>query len=272
MLANEQDYVFRQAYPERSAIYARFDVASKTLRRDHPALLDHPYGDHPRCRLDLFLGQADAPLVVFLHGGYWQSQSKERYSFIAAPFLQAGLSVALLGYPLVPEATIGEIENQILSGLDAVFALLEAEARLPEAWVLTGHSAGGHLAASAARVWDKRRPALSALVPISGLFDLAPLIETSLNETLDLDSLSARARSPLYQTPAEVTLTAVVGASETSAFLIQSEQFVDHYRRHGRNDARLVLLPEANHYSILVDVLQPRSQIAAIIVELCCRR
>lgn len=272
MLANEQDFVFRQRYPERGAIYARFDVASRSIRREYQGLLDRPYGAPSRCRFDLFLGNPGAELVVFIHGGYWQSLAKERYSFVAGPFLQAGMSVALLGYPLAPEATIAEIQGHVLSGLEAVFGLLDAEARMPETWVLTGHSAGGHLAASAASAWGERLPALSGLVPISGLFDLAPLIETSLNETLELDGESAKTLSPLHWNPAEVPLTAIVGAAETSAFLIQSEQFVDHYRRSGRSDARLVLLPEANHYSILLDVLQPHSQIAAIVAELCRRR
>ncbi len=272
MLANEQDFVFRQRYPERGAIYVRFDVASAALRRENQGLLELPYGANPRCRFDLFLGKAGAPLVVFIHGGYWQSLSKERYSFVAAPFLREGMNVALLGYPLAPQATIADIQGHILSGLDAVFGALAEQAHMPEAWAICGHSAGGHLAASAAQAWSARLPRLCGLVPISGLFDLEPLIETSLNETLNLDLESARALSPLLQSPAEAPLTAVVGAAETSGFLIQSERFLEHYRRSGRSDGRLVLLPEANHYSILLDFLQPHSQIAEIVVELCCRR
>ncbi len=272
MLANEQDYVFRQRYPERGAIYIRFDVASSSVRRQNVGLLDHPYAVHPRCRFDLFFGAAGAPLVVFIHGGYWQSLSKERYSFVAAPFLKQGKNVAILGYPLAPEVTIAEIQGHILSGLAEIFTVLDAQARMPDAWVLSGHSAGGQLAASAARAWGGRLPALSGLVPISGLFDLEPLIETSLNETLRLDRDAARALSPLLLTPAEVPLSVVVGSAETSGFLIQSERFLDHYRRSGRSDARLVLLPEANHYSILLDFLQPHSEIASIVAELCCRR
>ncbi len=272
MLANEKDYVFRQRYPERGAIYLRFDVASADLRREKGGLLDRPYGGHPRCRFDLFLGSAGAPLVVFIHGGYWQSLSKDRYSFLAAPFLRQGMSVALLGYPLAPEVTIAEIQDHVLSGLEEVFRLLKQEACMPESWVLTGHSAGGHLAAAAAHAWGGRRPDLCGLVPISGLFDLEPLMETSLNEALRLDRDSARALSPLLQSPAEVPLTVIVGAGETLGFLLQSERFFEHYRRSGRNDARLVLLPEANHYSVLLDFLQPRSEIAAIVTELCCRR
>lgn len=272
MLANEQDYVFRQRYPERGAIYVRFDVASADLRRQTKGLLDLPYGDHPRCRFDLFPGEAHAPLVVFIHGGYWQSLSKDRYSFVAAPFLKQGMSVALLGYPLSPDATIAEIQTHILSGLDAIFEALDAEERRPRVWAITGHSAGGHLAACAARLWKGPLPKLCGLVPISGLFDLEPLIETSVNETLGLDRDTAKALSPLFHNPTDVPLTAVVGAAETSGFLIQTERFLDRHRRAGRNDVRLVLLPEANHYSILLDFLQPHSIIAEAVAELCYRR
>ncbi len=272
MLANEQDYVFRQRYPERGAIYARFEVASAELRRREEGLLDLPYGAHPRCRFDLFPGKAGAPLVVFLHGGYWQSLSKDCYSFVAAPFLRMGMTVALLGYPLAPEATIEDIQRHVLSGLEEVFRVLDVRTEGPDAWVLTGHSAGGHLAASAACDWSDRLPRLRGLVPISGLFDLEPLIETSLNRNLRLDREGARALSPLLCRPAEVPLTAIVGAAETSGFLLQSERFLDHYLRAGRSDARLVLLPEANHYSILLDLLQPHSEIARTVAELCCRR
>ncbi|GAB5471109.1 MAG: alpha/beta hydrolase [Rhodospirillales bacterium] len=269
MLVNEPDYVFRERYPEREEVYARFDAASAALRRDRAGMIGLPYGQHPRCRFDLFPGATAGALVVFIHGGYWSSLSKARYSFVAAPFLQQGTNVALLGYPLAPEVSIGEIERHVLKGLDAVFQRLAEQGRKPYAWVLTGHSAGGHLAACAAQAWNARRPALSGLVPISGLFDLTPLIATSLNAKLKLDRARARAYSPLFRPPAVAPLTLVVGGAETPGFLKQSRLFLEHCRHSGHCDPQLVERPGANHYSILMDFLKPQSAIAGIVSGLC---
>ncbi len=207
---------------------------------------------------------------MFIHGGYWQSLSKDRYSFVAGPLLKFGFSVAVLGYPLAPDAAFPEIITSVLSGLSAVTALLDAENNTPNGIVVSGHSAGGHLAACAAL--RSQKSAISALVPISGIFDLEPIIETSLNGVLGLDSVAARTLSPIKQPPPAMPITAFVGGSETAEFVSQSRRFVDHCVATGSVPAEMISIDKANHYSILLDFLQQESKIARKINDLMKRR
>jgi len=264
----ETEFVFRDRYPERSEIYERFDAESATIRAAGALLLDRPYGAHPRARFDLFPGQSGKGLVVFVHGGYWQSHSKERYSFVAAPFLQHGSSVAVVGYPLAPEVSIATIIDHISTAIVAVFDALRQDGIIPSGWVLMGHSAGGHLAVSAATALPAPVMPLSGLVPISGLFDLSPLLGTSINHVLKMDADMAKSVSPLEYSVAETRLIAIVGSLETKEFLRQSSAIVEKYQAADRHGSTLVTLPGENHYSILLELLQPRSIISDIVSKL----
>lgn len=267
-LDNEPDYVFRDRFPDRGEIYHRFDKESRAVRKHIDATLDIAYGPHPRCRFDLFLGRKKAPLVVFVQGGYWQGLTKDRYSFVAAPLVQRGFNVSLLEYPLAPEARVAEINACILAGLGAMTEALAEMDSEPNAVILTGHSAGGHLATCAALDWGSRVPVICGLVPISGIFDLEPLLKTSLNAALRLDAASARERSPLRKPPVNVHTAAIVGASETKGFIRQSEQYIAHCNRLGQSKAQLVRIEGANHYSILLDFFQHDSIIVNKICEI----
>lgn len=261
----EAEFVFRDQYPERSEIYERFDTESATLRKTVVSQLDQPYGAHPRARFDLFPGQSGKGLVIFVHGGYWQSLSKERYSFVAAPFLRRGSSVAIVGYPLAPDVSIAAMVDHIGAAIVAVFDALRQRGIIPSSWVLTGHSAGGHLAVSAAAALPTSVVPLSGLIPISGLFDLFPLLGTSVNHALKMDENIAKSLSPLEQPTVKSPLIAIVGSAETKEFLRQSSAIAEKYQLAGRYRSDLVILPNENHYSILLELLQPRSVISDII-------
>ncbi|TPI52117.1 MULTISPECIES: alpha/beta hydrolase [unclassified Mesorhizobium] len=263
-LANEAGYVFRDRYPEREHVYRRFDEASAAARASFPCRRDVPYGAHPRQIFDLFPGSDGAPLVVFVHGGYWQSLDKDRYSFVAAALVPRGFSVALLNYPLAPAAGVAEIVESVRGCLPMV---LEALRPPPPFWIATGHSAGGHLAAMLAMTSHAANVALAACAPISGIFDLEPLVETSLNAALELDQERAAKLSPIRRRPMACPLTAFVGAAETSDFAGQSRQFVEHWRAAGQH-AELVSLRDKNHYTVLCDLLEERSEIAEGIMRL----
>ncbi|RRH91814.1 alpha/beta hydrolase [Mesorhizobium tamadayense] len=254
----ESGYVFRDRYPERTEVYHRFDEASAAARATLRCVCDLPYGAHPREVFDLFSAGQGAPLVVFVHGGYWQSLDKTRYSFVAAALVRSGFSVALPNYPLSPDATMERIVESIGGCLPAILSALRAP---PPFWIASGHSAGGHLAATLAMTTRLESTQLAACVPISGVFDVEPLVETSLNVALRLDRLRAAKLSPIHQAPPPCMLAAIVGADETPAFLGQSRGFVEHWRRSGQN-TRLVSMPARNHYTILCDMLEERSEIA----------
>lgn len=257
-LANEAGYVFRDRYPEREHVYRRFAEESAAARASLPCHRNMPYGAHRRQVFDLFPAGDGAPLVVFVHGGYWQSLDKDRYSFVAAALVPRGFSVVLLNYPLAPAASLEAIVESVSGCMPAV---LEALGMPPPFWIATGHSAGGHLAAMLAMTSGTGNVALAACAPISGIFDIEPLVETSVNAALELDPERAAKLSPIRCPPVSCPLTAFVGAAETSAFAGQSRQFMEHWRAAGQH-AELVSLQDKNHYTVLCDLLEERSEIA----------
>jgi arylformamidase len=261
---NERNYVFRDRYPDRDSIYRLFDDRSADARREHEFLADIRYGEDARETFDFFPGDRDSPLLVFVHGGYWQSLSKDRFSFVAAAFLTKGFSVALPNYPLTPKVSVRDIVDSVKRSVPAILHAAAGAGNKPPCWIAAGHSAGGHLAAMVAVAdWHQRAfmPALAGCAPISGIFDLEPLIDTSLNKTLRLDSPQAASLSPVRIPACRGRLVAFVGDAETDGFLAQSAAYADHWRSYG-GDARLIRLSKRNHYTILADLIEDRSDIA----------
>ena len=175
---------YKVARPElqaaRDARAARTDAESDTVRRDRPRLLDFVYGIHERERLDIYPTEDDfAPLVVFIHGGYWKSRSKDQFAYLAPTFTDRGYNFVALGYPLAPEVALGDI---VASCRKAIHWLLSYPSGLrfdPTRVHVIGHSAGAHLAAMMmATHWpDHALPVetIKTATCISGLYDLAPL-------------------------------------------------------------------------------------------------
>lgn len=264
---DEEGYVFRDRYPEREDVYRLFDESSDEARRKLACRLNLSYGRHARERFDLFLGPVGAPLLVFVHGGYWQSLSKERFSFVAQAFVERGFSVALPNYPLATAVSLASIVNSVRLSVPAIFAELRNAGHAPPFWIASGHSAGGHLAAMLAITdWHGFGLPLAGCAPISGIFDLEPLIATSLNAALRLDAQEAARLSPAKMPIHGGRLLAFVGADETPAFRSQSEVYREHWLRNG-GVGECIQLSNRNHYTILLDLLEERSEIAGNILS-----
>ena len=211
----EAEYNNRQRVPGHPAIVARWIADSARARAELAATLDIAYGLAERQRYDLFHaagGAADAPVVVYIHGGYWAARDRRDYSFVARAFAGQGLAVAIPSYSLCPAVTVGAIIDEMRVFVVALYQRTGRRA------VVVGHSAGGHLAACLlATDWSRIAGAPLGLVAasyaISGVFELEPLIGTSINDPLHLDAASARAASPLlWPAPRAGTLVAAVGA------------------------------------------------------------
>ena len=157
--ALEAEYALRTRHPEREKVYDEHLRRSAALRASGNCRLDVRYADGPRCLLDVFSAGAPAPVLFFIHGGYWRALDKSYVSFIAEPFRDAGVTVVMPSYDLVPAVRVGGIVDQIR----AAFAWV-VEHLAPERVVVAGHSAGGQLAAMLAldqafsRPWTDRRP------------------------------------------------------------------------------------------------------------------
>ena len=169
------------AVADSAARLARWKALSALLRANHPGQRDLLYGALPRQRLDLFAcGVAGAPLLAFIHGGYWQRNGKEDFACMATGPLAGGFDVALVGYTLAPEATLGAIVTEIRAAIGFLRGR-DAERGVARRLIVAGWSAGGHLAALSLD-W----PEVDAALAISGIYDLAPLRGTALDDTLRL--------------------------------------------------------------------------------------
>ena len=267
----EVEYNNRARVPEHTEIQERWSKASQRFRAEAKADLDLPYGPRERNRLDLFharAGIAGSPLVLYVHGGYWQRGTREDNAFVARELTEAGVSVAVTSYTLCPDASIMEIVAEIRAAIRLLWGRLR---RRP---VVVGHSAGGHLAAAMlATSWGEHGAVPVDLVrasySISGVFDLPPLVGTSLNGALGLDAESARTASPLLwpAPPAHRISIAAVGGQESQEFIRQSLDLTAAWSDAG-GKAECVIVPDTNHFTIVDELARKESAMVARIAEL----
>ncbi|CAN5343037.1 alpha/beta hydrolase [soil metagenome] len=242
---NEAEYNNRAAVPDHPVVMARWKADADAARDTYPPVV-LPYGASERETINLFDAGPDAPVVMFIHGGYWQALDPSWFSWVAPPLLANGISVAIPSYDLCPTVRLAVIVDQMRS---AARLLSERTGRLPLA---TGHSAGGHL--SACLLSDGLA---SAAVAISGVFDLEPLMPTSLNVALKLDPAEAEALSPIrWPVPNGAMLDCVVGGSETLEFGRQSRDMAEIWAAKGAV-TRFEALPGLNHFTVLDALADP---------------
>jgi len=271
----EAEYNTRARVPEHPEIFARWAREAEDYRaeamKERRAELGLQYGDTPRQTIDLFSPKraAEAPLALFIHGGYWRSLDPSMFSQAARGANAHGIAVAVAGYDLCPEVTIAEIIDQIRHA--CLFLWLRTGRRM----MVYGHSAGGHLAAAMlATDWHGLYPKTPAdLVPaaysISGLFDLTPLLQVSMASDLHLDGGSARASSPLFWPPpaAGRAFDAAAGALESGEFLRQSRLIAEAWGKAGVK-TRYEEIAGTNHFTVVDALSDPASPMAARIAEL----
>jgi arylformamidase len=222
------------------------------------------YGPGPREVLDLFTpeGQPEAPVAVFLHGGYWQALDGQAFHGIAPALLSHGVALAIPTYDLAPAVSLGQILRQVRVATERI------RDRTGYRPLVFGHSAGGHMAAA---LLSEGRA--GAAVAISGVFDLLPLLETSLNDALRLDPLMATALSLIHwpvpdgSSPGGTTLDCWVGAGESPEFLRQSRAMGDRWGAAGA-DTRVIELPGLNHFTVLDPLFDGGSPEVARLVQL----
>ena len=235
----EKEYNNRARVPGHPAIIARWAAESKAHRNLNPPRVIE-YGPGERNTLDLF-DAGSGPAVMFIHGGYWQALDKSFFSSMARGLNALGVTVAVPSYDLCPNVRIGDIVEQ----MRAACAIVQRATAAPV--IVAGHSAGGHTSACLLAT-EAHVPAAYA---ISGLFELSPLITTSLNEKLGLDEAEANALSPLlWPAPEGKSLDAVVGGDESSEYLRQSADIVRAWGEDGVA-TRYEEIEGANHFTVM---------------------
>lgn len=268
-------YNNRALVPGHAMHFARWAEASDDARAAHPCQTDIAYGTGPMETLDVFpSSQPGAPVVVFIHGGYWRSLDKSDHSFIAPAFKNLGGCVFIPNYALCPAVTIPQISLQMVQALAWIHRNAKKYGGDPRRIYVVGHSAGGHLAAMLLDcLWPQVGPDLPAdlvkgALSISGLYDLEPLMHTPfLKDSLRLTPEQVRLASPaLLPAPRQGVLYTVAGADESAEFIRHNKLIQQAW---GKKVVPVCeTLPGKNHFSVLEDLTAPWEHLHQLAIRL----
>ena len=269
-----QQYNAQAAIPDHPRIFTRWTKDSAHVRRTQAALFDLAYGDACGERLDFFpTNRSGAPLLVFIHGGWWRSLDKSDFSFIAPAYTRAGFNVALTNYTLAPAASIADIVQQQLAALSWLYRNAEKYDFDPRRIVVAGHSAGAHLAAMMmAAQW----PVFATDLPVnlvkggillSGIYDLEPVLHTEfVNADLKLTQNDIDVLSPAWMPQAHpAPFITAFGGLESEEFKRQTTLLATSWKKHHRAD---IPLPNANHMTICDAFSEPGNPLFEASVKL----
>ena len=250
--------------------------AAAKRRRDLRVLTEVGYGPHPRHRMDIWAPAAangKCPVIAFLHGGFWQMGSKELGGFAGPAFAEAGFVFAAIGYRLAPEAALRGIAGDVRSALVHLRKLVPELGGDPDRIIVAGHSAGAHLAAGLLAGPDAAGPcaSLAGLVLISGVFDLAPIAASYVNDTVHLTQGEIAELSPALHRPhRDIPVSILVGSDETPEFRRQSTLLERAWRPHLSHLERREL-PGRDHFDILSGLAEPGDEAFAAVQQIAQR-
>ncbi|MBX2868279.1 MAG: alpha/beta hydrolase [Acidiferrobacterales bacterium] len=235
---------------------ARSEAARSTLS----CSLDNRYGEGEKQKFDIFqCGNRHAPTLMYFHGGYWQRGDKSIYSFLATPFVAAGVNVVLAGYDLCPDVTLTRISEEAREAVSTIWRRSEELELNPERLCVMGHSAGGHITEMLMGTkWDEYAEDLPANliqvgIPVSPLSLLEPVrLTQGLNSGIRMDAAEAEAQSPMLNHPPATNAPqmVVVGGAETDEFHRQATMYRDAFHTTERN-VELYVVPNVDHFDEL---------------------
>jgi acetyl esterase/lipase len=234
-----------KAVANSAALVAARNEASAKFRADHAGALDIPYGKRERAKIDLYPGRDKAaPCLCFIHGGYWQRNSREVFATLVEGVAAHGWSVAIPGYTLAPQASLSEIVGEVSLALDWLGAN-GASYGIAGPVVLSGWSAGAHLTAMALD-----HPVVAAGLAISGVYELGPIRDTELNVALKLSDEEVAKLSPLRLPVVKKHLAIAYGSAELPALVWDAHKFYQGRAAAGAA-GELIAVDGADHFTVL---------------------
>ena len=262
----EQNYNLQARRDDLADVLQRWSDQSEEFRKNAEASISCQHGPGDRDRVDVFrCGEVDAPLYVYIHGGYWQRGDKSVYSFIAEPFIEAQVDVAIIGYPLCPQVSMTELVECIRTGLAWLYRNAQKLGVNASRINLSGHSAGGQLTTlGLCTTWseladDLPSNLLKSGIPLSGLYQLEPLRHTTIDDALHLTDSEVRKRSPPLLTPSsDAPVLAVLGGAETPEFFRQTDELVESWTNTGVTIEKFVE-PAVDHFDLVDRLANPDS-------------
>ncbi|HYU68641.1 MAG TPA: alpha/beta hydrolase [Burkholderiales bacterium] len=255
-------------------IFERWERDSERARASLEGYLDVPYGVTDAEKLDIFKPRGESRgLLMYIHGGYWRSLDKKRFSFVAPALVQAGITVAIPNYALCPAVQVEDIVMQMVQACAWLYRNGANFGAPANRLHLCGHSAGGHLAAMMlACLWPKYSPDLpkqvvAAALSISGLYDLTEIVKVpSVNGDVRLTEKAALRVSPASMPPAtDAPLYTAVGEKENEGFHIQNRLIAEKWGKVRRAD---IPCPGANHFTVLDQLCYPGSGLFRAVLKM----
>lgn len=256
--ALDAQYNARAAVPDHPSVIERWDVAGAAALTRLQADLDLPYGDGALETLDIYrpaVADGPMPVLMFIHGGYWQWRDKKDFVFLAEPWVRAGVVTVMVNYPLAPAATMDEIVDACRRAVAWTAARIARHGGDRHRIWVSGHSAGGHLTAEMLatdwRAYGFALPPMAGGLAISGLYELEPIRRSYLNAVLGMDAETAHRNSPTLHPPADAPpLICAAGGAETEEFHRQQAGLVAAWRARGLA-VETVEVPGRNHFTVL---------------------
>ena len=253
----------------------RYEELSEELVRTLPGELDVAYGGAgPRQTLDIFSPETNnAPILVFIHGGYWFFNSKDPRRFPAGEFIPRGIAWVPINYRLVPTVNMTEVVADVRNALKWLFEHAADYDCDPGRIYVSGNSAGGHLTAELLSddwpdLYGLPADVIKGACAISGLFDLEPLLECEPNEKLRLDLTSARRYSPIYHLSGQPTPAIIAcGGNETAEFRRQTRSYAERREQAGYPVTHMEVAGH-DHFSIIGELANPDSPLFRAIIEM----
>jgi len=264
----EYQYQPRESVPEFPELSKIRAAQAKKVRETAKSWLNIAYGSSGRESLDIYAAdKPGGPVLVYIHGGYWRSGSKEDNCNFVPTFTKRGATVVLVEYDLCPQVTVTDIVRQTRASIAWVAKNIIRYSGDPSRIFISGHSAGGHLTAMAlAHDWTKEglsQNLIKGAVATSGVFDLDVVMKISVQEQVRMTPDIARLNSPFLNPPkVKCPLVVAVGGSEPKGWQQMSEDYFNYCKQQGMN-ADYLVVAGANHYTMsekLLDESNPLTQ------------
>ncbi|MGX1930066.1 alpha/beta hydrolase [Flagellimonas sp. 2504JD4-2] len=252
MTTPEHQLNLRLRHPDYQKFLDFNEVESQKVKKNFSCAVDQAYGQEALQTLDIFPSAIpNAPILIFIHGGYWRALDKKSYSFVAAPFVENNMTVCIINYRLIPTVNMKFLLNDVKDAVDWIQTNASQYNGDPKAMILSGHSAGGHLALMTYLMNENLRSSIRAICSLSGIFDLSVIKNSYLNTTLQLDDADVDTFSVSNKDLAVLKCPTLlsVGSGETELFIEQSKNLFA--KNTSLAPLEYLEYNELNHYEIV---------------------